>query len=196
MSGEKRSLPLFWLYALVSVFLLLSFIAAESTSGCGCQPSEYQFKLDFSSNCLEDTDVNERNTVGIHRTECTVTLDKASGTTNVTDQYPVAINQIQIVELYGEQNEVTYKRQFKHGDTIRFQSMTSFDPNPSKMTSRGVKMTMKGFNSFDQLITNTWSMTYLNDCSIHPGLEVGQHIGWAILVSFLIFIVCMLDTYI
>ncbi len=147
---------------------------------CACQPSVYEFKLNFSLTCSQKTVVGP----GIVSSACTVDTELAQ---NVTDFTPVRVTTIQILEL--NQNLDVIAQTFLNGnygsgDTFRYVSVT-VSPNTTSalQISKGIQISLAGTNQFDQALVNFWLILFTNDCGIYPVILQGQEIGWTIFVS-------------
>jgi hypothetical protein len=157
-------------------------MASAQTVGvdiCACQPSTYEFLLDFGLTC-------DNKTVGgpgINASECRVTTDR---NLNVTDLIPVTVSKIQVLELNQELDVIAttpYEGEFTDGDIITFTSVIATDniTNPDDVP-RALQMTLEGRNSLEQDLVNYWIIIFDNSCGIYPVVLQGEQIGWTIFV--------------
>jgi hypothetical protein len=148
---------------------------------CACQPDFYEFTLDFALTC-EDDDIT-RDLPGINDTSCRVSPVTAQ---NVTDQTPVVVTSVQILELGPPPAltvlfDTTIPLELANGGKFNY---TSVAATPQKITPEtlpsGLQMSIIGRNQNEEEVLNYWLIIYDNDCGIWPLLTVGQTIGWTV----------------
>ena len=150
---------------------------------CACQPSVYEFTLDFDLTC-DDQDVGGP---GISDTTCLTEL-RGQEDQEDADLRPVAIGQVSIFELDQNLDVVAQTVQtgnFISGDVVRYTSIIATEPdmlNPDSIP-RGIQLVFIGINEQRQAVVNTFAILYNNDCGVFPLLREGQKGGWSVFVS-------------
>jgi hypothetical protein len=149
---------------------------------CACQPDFYEFTLNFTLTC-DDTDITSE-LPGINDTTCRVSPVSSQ---NVTDEVPVVVTSVQILELgpppkYPILFETTFPLQLSDGGKFNY---TSVAAKPEDITTEdkvpsGLQLSIIGRNQDEEEILNYWLIVYDNDCGIWPLLEEGQKIGWTV----------------
>ena len=150
---------------------------------CACQPSVYEFTLDFELTC-DDLDVGGP---GISDTTCLTEL-RGQEDQDGADLVPVTVSQVSIFEL--DQNldviaQTVKTGSFLSGSTFTYTSIIATEPdmlNPNSLP-RGIQLVFIGNNAMDQAVVNTFAILYNNDCGVFPLLREGQVAGWSIFVS-------------
>jgi hypothetical protein len=148
---------------------------------CACQPDFYEFTLNFSLTC-DDKDIT-RDMPGINDTSCRVSpvSDK-----NVTDQTPVVVTSVQILELGPPPDlailfDTTIPLNLADGGKFNY---TSVAATPQKITPEtlpaGLQLSINGRNRNEEDVLNYWLIVYDNDCGIWPLITEGQKIGWTV----------------
>jgi hypothetical protein len=148
---------------------------------CACQPDFYEFTLDFALTC-NDTDIT-RDMPGINDTTCRVSPVSSQ---NVTDQTPVVVTSVQILELgpppdFAILFDTTIPLNLADGGKFNY---TSVAANPQTITPEtlpsGLQLSINGRNQNEQDVLNYWLIVYDNDCGIWSLLTEGQRIGWTV----------------
>jgi hypothetical protein len=181
--GQHRS----WIALVTATFFCVAHSAVAQLIGtdiCGCQPQTYNFTLDFGLTC-DDSNVAGP---GINETAC---LTEIRGQDVVPDEdlVPVTVQTIQIFEL--DQNLIVFSQtvrsgNFVNGSNFNYTSIISTvtDLEDVESLPRGLQLVMTGVNRKEQPTTQTWIITYFNDCGIFPILDEGEREGWTIFVSY------------
>jgi hypothetical protein len=154
------------------------------TDICACQPVTYELILNLSLSCA-DTTVLE-TIPGILDRACQV--ESRDEIENITNPFPLTIGSVIVSELDANLlpvSQAVYRGPYFDGDIITYTSIVLTNPNELNATTipRGFQVVLTGLNSAEETLTNTWVITYENDCSIFPLLTKGEQIGWTIFVS-------------
>jgi hypothetical protein len=167
----------------LSLFALNQSKAQVGETICACQPTFYEFELDFALQCV---DSNVKGTVGVKEAVCVL---NTLGDENVTDRTPVEINSITILEV-DQQAEVIGQSiltdlSLTSGNTFNYTSVLStLSEQPSEETiPTGIQVFLRGRNAEDQLLVNFFAVVYDNNCSVTAEVSAGQQIGWTVFVS-------------
>jgi hypothetical protein len=172
------------MFLLVSVQLILgpaSPVRAQTVGVdiCACQPSTYEFVLDFGLTCEEKTVAG----AGINASECRITTDR---NLNVTDQVPISVSKVQVLELNQDLDIITtsqYDEEFADGDIFTYTSViASNNITRPQDVPRALQMTITGRNAEEQDLVNFWIIIFDNSCGIYPVVLEGEQIGWTIFV--------------
>jgi hypothetical protein len=157
-------------------------MASAQTVGvdiCACQPSTYEFLLDFGLTCDNKT----VDGPGINASECRVTTDR---NLNVTDLVPITVSKIQVLELNQDLDVIAttpYEGEYTNGDIISFTSVIATDNiTNADDVPRALQMTLEGRNSLEQDLVNYWIIIFDNSCGIYPVVLEGEQIGWTVFV--------------
>ena len=90
--------------------------------------------------------------------------------------------------------QTPYAGDFRGGDSFTYTSIVGTPEGAATVTPEnmpgGLQLDMIGINQLEQPITNVWIILFDNDCGIFPVLEIGDQIGWTILVSAVCFPRC------
>jgi hypothetical protein len=183
------------IYSIVSL-ILLSILKDDTilmttygqivgTDICACQPVTYELILNLSLSCPDSTVVD--TIPGILDRACQV--ESRAQTENITDPFPVTIGSVIVSELDANLlpvSQAVYRGPFVNGEIIQYTSiiLTSPDNINADTIPRGFQVVLTGLNLGEETLTNTWVITYENDCGIFPLLQKGEQIGWTIFVSF------------
>jgi hypothetical protein len=147
---------------------------------CACQPATYEFVLDFALTCDNKTVVAGS---GINASECRITTDR---NLNVTDQVPVSVSKVQVLELNQDLDIITtsqYEEEFADGDIFTYTSViASNNITRPQDVPRALQMTITGRNQEEQDLVNFWIIIFDNSCGIYPVVLEGEQIGWTIFV--------------
>jgi hypothetical protein len=171
-------------FLLVSVQLIMgppSPVHAQTVGVdiCACQPSTYEFVLDFGLTCKEKTVAG----AGINASECRITTDL---NLNVTDQVPISVSKVQVLELNQNLDIITtsqYNEEFADGDIFTYTSViASNNITRPQDVPRALQMTIYGRNAEEQDLVNFWIIIFDNSCGIYPVVLEGEQIGWTIFV--------------
>lgn len=146
---------------------------------CACQPATYEFVLDFGLTCANKTVAGP----GINASECRITTDR---NLNVTDQVPVSVSKVQVLELNQDLDIITtsqYEEEFADGDKFTYTSViASNNITRPQDVPRALQMTITGRNQEEQDLVNFWIIIFDNSCGIYPVVLEGEQIGWTIFV--------------
>jgi hypothetical protein len=174
------------MFLLVSVQLILgpssSPVHAQTVGVdiCACQPSTYEFVLNFGLTCEEKTVMG----AGINASECRITTDR---NLNVTDEVPISVSKVQVLELNQNLDIITtsqYNEEFADGDIFTYTSViASNNITRPQDVPRALQMTITGRNAEEQDLVNFWIIIFDNSCGIYPVVLEGEQIGWTIFVS-------------
>jgi hypothetical protein len=165
---------------LVFVWLQSSWVQAQvGTTFCACQPASYQFTLDFSLSC----DALNVDGPGVNNTRC---LER--GTDETPDVTPIVVNTFQILELDQDLEpivETSRRGEFLSGSNISYTSViTELNSSATTMVlPKGITIIVTGRNSENVSIVSSTIVVFNNNCTVYPVLEVGQTLGWTVLVS-------------
>lgn len=155
------------------------------TDICFCQPVTYKIRLDFALECPDST-VN--NTIpGILEVSCLV--ESRNEEQNLTDPFPIIVNEVQILELdrnFELVGQTVYTDPLTNGSIVEYTSIVATSPDfiTPETIPRAFQITIQALNSLEEPLTQTIAIEYSNNCGIFPLLTEGQQIGWAIFVSF------------
>jgi hypothetical protein len=165
--------------------LLAAPTSVSSQTGaeiCACSPSNYEFTLDFSLFCPP---INITLGDAVAATTCLVS---PFGNPDVDDLVPVAVQEINILEL--DQNlrisvQENIEGNFADGDTFKYESVSA---NPDNIGGpvdipRAIQINIVGVNAADEPIINVYIITFTNNCGSYPVLFEGQSAGWTRFVS-------------
>lgn len=181
---ERRSL-----FASIAASLLAVSRAQTGPALCACQPSFYQFTLNYAQTCGE-SDVE--GTPGVESAPCLLnTLGE-----NVTDLVPVGVQRIVIVETDQLGRSVGQKILMANATagvdpdgfpdlfTFNYTSVTALNSSSinNETLPMGLSVFLSGVNAENQTVINFFAIDYTNDCTIYPVLQVGQQIGWTFFV--------------
>jgi hypothetical protein len=180
---QNRSVLVTFLAALVA----LAGTVVDAQVGvdiCACQPSTYEFTLDFASTLPANCDLGEIIGPGLNETTCRITRLNDPNDAGDPDLMPVSVTDIQVLEL--DQNllplvQTPIVGDFRSGDTFRYTSIIANGLGPDPMAvPRGFLMTINGRNSLDEDLQQRWVILYDNDCGIFPILFEGTQLGWTV----------------
>lgn len=153
------------------------------TDLCACQPSSFDFKLNFGLGCDNSTVQGD----GIEETACIIdpVLD---------DPVPVSASRMEILELDQglqiiQSATTVLNGTYSNGDTVSFTSSIIDNDSSVEITApeelpRGLLVAVTGENADGKELVNTWVLLYTNDCDIYPVINNGMQIGWTVFVSF------------
>ena len=149
---------------------------------CACNPSIYQFTLDFAAIC-PPPGIEVGPETGIDEWFCRTDADDDS----VTDLIPVSVTSYIVLEL---DKELQVIKQFfrgdldlQDGDTFEYTSITAGSKSVSPDEIPGaMQMALTGLNAQGDEVTSQWIVTFTNNCDVLP-FEVGDSMSWAIMVS-------------
>mmetsp|Transcript_8567 Transcript_8567/g.18703 ORF Transcript_8567/g.18703 Transcript_8567/m.18703 type:complete len:316 (+) Transcript_8567:141-1088(+) len=151
---------------------------------CSCSPSSYQFKLDFSLVC-PPVNITESNAV-----QATYCLASPFGNQGVQDLVPVAIENIDILELGQSLRVIAQTKiddELVDGDTFIYQSAFATPEDVDELTEqvvRALQVNMVGINSGGDRIISVFIVTFTNGCGSYPVFESGQSAGWTRFLDF------------
>lgn len=153
---------------------------------CACQPSIYTFRFNFSAFCEIQT-IDSRE--GVLGADC-FARGIGLGSEETVDAVPVQVTTVSVLELDKQLRvlaQTQYVDDFRNGDTFTYTSLAASlegiaTLDPDRMPG-GIQLDMVGINQEEQPITNVWVILFENDCNIFPVLEIGDTVGWTILVG-------------
>lgn len=165
---------------LLVAMALPAAMAQIGTTLCACQPDTVTFDLSFSLDC-DDSNVEGP---GINQTACLV---ETRGDEDTENPFPTVVSEVQILEL--DQNlqvvgQSFFTDTYFDGDSITYTSIVKTAPETIDEVTlpRGFQVSITGLNAEEETLVNTWVIIYTNDCGIFPLLEVGEQIGWSVIV--------------
>jgi hypothetical protein len=171
-------------YVFLSVLSLLicGSHAQVGETICACQPTFYEFTLDFA---LSGQDCNVAGTQGVKNAVCVL---NTLGDENVTDLTPVLVDSITVLEIDQQAKVIGQQIQtnlsLTTGDSF---SYTSVLAKPENLTAEtiptGIQLLIRGRNAESQQLTNILAVEYDNSCSVIANVTPGQQLGWAVFVS-------------
>lgn len=186
--GNTRRIPAPTLEIAVAwlILALTTPFAGSQTIGvdiCACSPSVYTFELSFLLNCSMQT---VKDNPGVEDAECRVSGLRPED--NVTDLIPVKVSTVEILEL-GEDQQVIQSGFYDQGyfdlATISYTSITG-RPDALNLTvdqiPRGLQLNIIGQNANEEDILNYWIVLFTNQCNAFPVFEIGDMIGWTVIV--------------
>jgi hypothetical protein len=156
-----------------------SVLAQIGSTICICSPSVYTLQLNFSSNCENDSLIGD----GILTSDCKVDPFQNQ---NVTDEVPVSVSSIDLLELDADLALLTQSSRFGtfiDGDTITFDSVSK-DPSALNDTyyPKALQISMIGNNVAGETLYFAGLIVYSTDCNLFPLIVEGSSIGWIELV--------------
>ena len=109
------------------------------------------------------------------------------GSTNDTiDATPLIVSTVSVLELdrsFRVLAQTPYIDTFRDGDIFNYTSVAGTPEGVAMLDpSGGLQLDIVGLNQLEQPIKNVWIILFDNDCGIFPVLEIGDQIGWTILV--------------
>lgn len=171
-------------------FFVIGFIVSTvhcqiGVTICACQPSVYTFTFNFSAEC----DIDTIGGPGVRDADCFARgIGLGSENTNLTT--PVQVTSVSVLELDRSLRvaaQTPYVADYRDGDSFTYSSIVADPATVATMTEDsipgGIQLDMVGINALEQPITNVWVILFDNNCGIFPVLEVGDQVGWTILVS-------------
>lgn len=172
------SLRVFWIGARL-------VYGQAGVSYCACQPSVYTFTFNFSSFC----DIASIEGPGVLDADC-FERGIGLGSENTNDTVPIQITSVSVAELnknLAVLEQTSYIEDFRDGDSFTYTSILSTPESITGLTPDtipgGIQLDLVGINQLEQPITNVWIILFDTVCGIFPILQVGDQIGWTILVS-------------
>lgn len=154
------------------------------TDICACQPSVYTFKFNFSAIC----EIQTIERPGVRGADC-FTRGIGSNAENITDTVPVSVTTISVLEIDRQLRplaQTPYTGTFSSGDTFSYTSIAGTPEGAASLTPEsfpaGIQLDIVGVNRLEEPITNVWIILFDNNCNTFPVLQIGDTIGWTILV--------------
>jgi hypothetical protein len=185
MGRRKTLLMLSTQWILINVLPVCGQIGV---SICACQPSVYTFTFNFSGIC----DIGTIERPGVRDADCFTRGFTLGTADDVNDTVPVQVTTVSVMELnkdLGVLVQTPYVDDFRDGDSFTYTSILSTPDNVTglkpDMIPGGIQLGIVGVNKLEEPITNVWIILFDNACGIFPVLEVGDQIGWTILVRTL-----------
>jgi hypothetical protein len=183
MKQRKTLLPFCVKWILINILPVCGQIGVTI---CACQPSVYTFTFNFSAIC--DIETIERP--GVRDADCFARGFAIGPADDLNDTVPVQITTVSVMELnkdLGVLSQTPIVDSFRDGDSFTYTSILSTPDNITglmpDMIPGGIQLGIVGVNKLEEPITNVWIILFDNGCGIFPVLEVGDQIGWTILVS-------------
>ena len=162
-------------------FALLASSAAAQTPGVDvfiCSPTSMTFTLNFTAVCPGN--IFERP--GIADTDCFYELPG-----NTTERLPiVSVISIQIIEVNLDLTPAhveNFVGDYQDGDSIEWTSVSATDIVNSSQVPGGIQFVVRGVDENGGIIKNSGIIDYSNDGSVSPIFEIGDQIGWIVIVS-------------
>jgi hypothetical protein len=179
------SLLSFCVFTVRIIFGTVFVYGQIGVSYCACQPSVYTFTFNFSAFC----DIATIHGPGVLDDDC-FERGIGLGSENTNDTVPILITSVSVSELNKNLavfEQTSYIQNFRDGDSFSYTSILSTPDNINGLTPDtvpgGLQLDLVGINQLEQPITNVWQILFDTVCGIFPILEVGDQIGWTILVS-------------
>ena len=186
-SRERRSLPnagsmRLQATTIISNLVLLALASlCEGQIGdlCACTPSVYEWVLDFSSTCVDNT----LGSVGIAETNC----DIGGFQPGVTDLTPVQALIIDITE-FNQMNQAMQQTildgEFEDGASFTHVSSTATPGNVTAETvPKALQITIVALNALAQPLSMVWIISFTNSCDQYPVFSQGDQLAWTVFVS-------------
>jgi len=174
---------------LTRLLLLAATVVVEVNSQigvslCACQPSIYTFRFNFSAIC----DIGTILGPGVRGADCFAREFAIGEPVNST--VPISVNTVTVLELDVNLRVIAqtpYLEDFLDGDTFTYTSISATPEGIATLSPDrwpgGIQLDIVGINIDEEPITNVWIILFENDCGIYPILDVGDRVGWTILVS-------------
>ena len=190
---------------------LVTSASNDNGDACSCSPTKFTFRIDLSQSCDSD-DISEN--AGIESVFCIVEDGSGRSGSEDSDQEPlrqlktstvVEITSVQYLEFGPDPSlEVTYtddtyiNTTLRNGDTVTFYSSSSYLPSVATEEQEdyvpgGVSLILHGKTEDGTMKRNRFYWLYdqaVTDCSdnsIITGIDVGDAIGWVVVVSCQLF---------
>jgi hypothetical protein len=163
----------------LSIALLASSVVA-STPGVDvfvCSPTSITFTLFFNGTCPGTIEGP-----GIVGTDCFYEPPAADNTV----QPIVSVSLIQIIELNLDlvpAHVETKEENYASGDTIEWASLSDTNAPDLSVIPGGIQIVITGADESGATIKNSILIEYTNNGSVSPIFEIGDQIGWIIIVS-------------
>jgi hypothetical protein len=167
----------------VSIFLslILVFCVAEPKRKPGdrlftCSPKSFTFSLNFNGQCPG----NIASSLGIDGTDCFFVPDP-----NYTSPL-VVVKLIQVIEVNLDLSNLSVENlngDFEDGFTWKYESVTAGELSDEQEIPGGIQVNIRGQDEDGNMITNSVIIDYSNSEDGYPVLEVGNRIGWIVIVS-------------
>jgi hypothetical protein len=166
--------------SIVTIMLLGKSVHAQlGTTICICSPAIYTMTLNFTGNCENDALIGD----GISTSDCAIDPFQND---NVTDEVPVSVGSIDILEL--DENLVLLTQSsrfgsFGNGDIIQFASISN-DPSMINETfyPTALQVSMIGSNADGESLFFAGLIVYSTECDQFPLILNGSSVGWITLV--------------
>jgi hypothetical protein len=177
-SGLLHSLRSSILYLALLLLAVISSLASGQVVDdlCICSPTTFTFTLDFAGACPGTVEEGP----GISSVNC-------FDISNSTDLVPVSVSTIQVLELdQGLQNlnGQRYDGPFEEGDSVTFTSVATGVITEKSEVPGGLQVNTIGTNAEGVPVLYSFIVDYSNSCSDTPIFQIGDQIGWIIIVSF------------
>jgi hypothetical protein len=153
---------------------------------CACFPSTYTFVLALAQTCEETSLPNS----AIVSTFCSILPSEPGGV--LTNMVPTRVSEITVLEL-GQNSgtilttQIPIDTSFITGKRFTYTSSVGsqegLDGLAMDTFPKGLELRIRGVNFFNQIIDNSFTIIFSNECGIFPVVEVGDQIGWVEFVS-------------
>jgi hypothetical protein len=167
-------------HVLIFLSLILVLSATESKKVgkeiFSCSPKSFTFRLDFDGQCPG----NIASRQGIEGTDCFFIRDPKHTSPLV------AVKSIQIIEVNLDLSNLSVKNlngDFEDGYSWKYDSLTAGELSDKREVPGGIQLNIRGVDSDGNVITNSVIIDYSNKENAHQFLEVGDKIGWIVIVS-------------
>mmetsp|Transcript_45956 Transcript_45956/g.112128 ORF Transcript_45956/g.112128 Transcript_45956/m.112128 type:complete len:692 (+) Transcript_45956:127-2202(+) len=152
---------------------------------CACQPGQYLMTFGFSQTC--DGSTVTPAIEGVNAVTCEVSVTSDDGTpVPGGDPVPVRVGAIQTIE-FGQTGQTVGQSvvnvDLNNGSLFRYTSIsvTSTEFLTDETVPGKVEWIFTGRNAEGQIVQQSISMEFSDDCDAYPVLSVGEQLGW---VSF------------
>ena len=176
----------------VSIFLSL-FLVLCVTEGkkigkdiFACSPKSFTFSLNFDGRCPGDIASN----LGIDGTDCFFVRDPSNTSPLVT------VKSIQIIEVNLDLSNLSVENvngDFEDGFSWKYDSLTAGELSDEREVPGGIQLNIRGVDKDGNVITNSVIIDYSNEANGYPVLEVGDKIGWIVIVSQASYCTCYIN---
>jgi hypothetical protein len=144
-----------------------------------CSPASFTFGLNLSGGQCPGT-IESATRPGIEGTECYFIENPTWIPT------PVTVTRIQILELNVNLLTIyakTLEGEFDDGYTWEYSSITAGELSDETELPGGIQLNLQGVDSNGTVVTNSVIIDYANTADAYPVLEIGDEIGWIVIVS-------------
>ena len=166
--------------ALLLVALVASSVAAQ-TPGVDvfiCSPTSMTLTLNFTAGCPGTI----ADGPGITGTDC-FTIPERNTSESFT---PVSVSQFQVIEVNIDLTPAgvkNYVGDFQDGDSFEWASISAAKVSNSSQVPGGIQFVVMGIDEKGASFRTTSLIDYTNDGNTSPIFEIGEYIGWIVIVS-------------